>query len=179
MAVIQENNNANNANNSNSKQKGKHANNSNSNNQLAVKGAPMIVDRFYRYPMVNFAVNLGYAQYDKLKTSNVTVGEVMTKAESLATYFWQKVLPIVEKFQEPISKADKLACDTLDFVETKINQVTHGIQQHQQQATQWERHDRVNCQQQQQQLQPLIVSKLQRIILIITRPWRHWLAPQI
>lgn len=89
--------------------------------ELAIKRrAPMIVDRFYRYPMVNMAVNLGYAQYDKLKTSNVTVGEVMTKAESLASYFWQKVLPIVEKFQEPISKADQLACDTLDFVENKL-----------------------------------------------------------
>uniref|UniRef100_A0A6G1SQ36 Lipid storage droplets surface-binding protein 1 n=1 Tax=Aceria tosichella TaxID=561515 RepID=A0A6G1SQ36_9ACAR len=82
-----------------------------------------IVDRVYRYPMINMAITLGYTQYDKLKSSNVTVGEVMTKAESLAAYFWKKVSPFVERFQEPISKVDKLACDTLDFVEEKVNQV--------------------------------------------------------
>ena len=95
--------------------------------QLAVKKVtPMIVDRFTKYPVVNMAINLGYAQYDKLKTSNVTVGDVMTKAENLASYFWQKLLPIVEKFHEPINKADRLACDTLDYVETKITQVTRA-----------------------------------------------------
>lgn len=113
MALIQENNQHHSASKQQHRGKG--------NQELAVKRlSPMIVDRFFKYPMVNMAVNLGYAQYDKLKTSSVTVGEVMTKAESLASYFWQKVLPIVEKFQEPISKADQLACDTLDFVENKL-----------------------------------------------------------
>lgn len=98
---------------------------SNKADQLAVrKGTPMIVSRVYKYPVINMAITLGYSQYDKLKSSNVTVGEVMTKVESLASYFWQRVSPIVEKFQEPINQADRLACDTLDFVETKISQVT-------------------------------------------------------
>lgn len=93
--------------------------------QLAVrKSTPKIVDRVYRYPVVNMAITLGYSQYDKLKSSSVTVGEVMAKAESLAAYVWRKVSPIVEKFQEPINKADRLACDTLDFVEDKIGQMT-------------------------------------------------------
>lgn len=94
-----------------------------SDQQALRKATPMIVDRVYRYPMINMAITLGYNQYDKLKSSNVTVGEVMTKAESLAAYFWQKVSPFVERFQEPINKVDRLACDTLDFVEEKVNQV--------------------------------------------------------
>lgn len=80
----------------------------------------MIVDRVNRIPMVNFAVSMGFTQYDKLKSSNVTVGQVMSRAESLAAYFWTKVQPIVEKLQDPINKADQLACDTLDFVEVKL-----------------------------------------------------------
>lgn len=70
--------------------------------------------------MVNLAVSMGFSQYDKLKSSNVTVAEVMTRAEGWATYVWQKVQPIVERLQDPISKADELACHTLDFVEGKL-----------------------------------------------------------
>lgn len=82
-----------------------------------------IVERVSNYPMVNMAISVGYTQYEKLKSSNVTVGEVMSKAEGLALYFWQKVQPIVAKFQEPITKADQLACDTLDYFENKVTQL--------------------------------------------------------
>lgn len=94
--------------------------------QLALKkSTPMIVERVYKIPVISMAVSLGFSQYDKLKSSNVTVGEVMTKAEGWAAYVWQKVQPIVEKFQEPINKADRLACNTLDFVEDKLHQMSH------------------------------------------------------
>jgi len=93
----------------------------NSNNQQVRKA--QIVERVSNYPMVNMAITVGYTQYEKLKTSNVTVGEVMSKAEGLALYFWQKVQPIVAKFQEPITKADQLACNTLDFFENKVTQL--------------------------------------------------------
>lgn len=82
---------------------------------------PMIVERVNRIPMVNFAVSVGFSQYDKLKSSSVTVGDVMTKAEGWAAYVWAKVQPIVEKLQDPINKADQLACNTLDFVEDKLH----------------------------------------------------------
>lgn len=119
----------------------KHQHNKKQNqDQLALrKSTPMIVERFYKMPVVSMAITLGFSQYDKLKSSNVTVGEVMSRAEGWAAFVWQKVQPIVEKFQEPINKADKLACDTLDFVEDKIHQVSHHVlhtqQQSQQQAT--------------------------------------------
>lgn len=109
--------------NQNHQQQKKAAGKQKSDQQAVLKATPMIVDRVYRYPMINMAITLGYTQYDKLKSSNVTVGEVMTKAESLAAYLWHKVSPFVERFQEPINRVDKLACDTLDFVEEKVNQV--------------------------------------------------------
>lgn len=94
--------------------------------QLAVKKAtPMIVERFYKIPMVNMALTVGYTQYDKLKASSVTVGEVISRAEGWAAFVWQKVQPIVDKLQDPISRADRLACNTLDFVEGKITQMSH------------------------------------------------------
>lgn len=95
--------------------------NQNNNNQQIRKAK--IVQRVSNYPMINMAISLGYNQYEKLKSSNVTVGDVMSKAEGLAMYFWQKVQPIVVKFQEPITKADQLACDTLDFFESKVTQL--------------------------------------------------------
>lgn len=91
------------------------------------KHTPMIVERVNKMRMVNFAVTMGFSQYNKLKSSNATVGDVITRAESFAAYLWQRVQPIVEKlqpivdkFEEPISKADRLACNTLDFVEDKL-----------------------------------------------------------
>jgi len=51
----------------------------------------------------------------------VTIGDVITRAEGWAAYFWQKVQPIVEKLQDPINKADQLACHSLDFVENKLH----------------------------------------------------------
>lgn len=84
---------------------------------------PMIVDRVNKIPMVNFAISMGFSQYDKLKTSNITVGDVMTKAESWALFVWSKVAPIVDKLQDPINKADQLACQTFDFVEDKLSTV--------------------------------------------------------
>lgn len=89
----------------------------------ARKGTPQIVERVNKFPIVNFAVSMSFTQYDRLKSSNITVGDVMTRAESWAVYVWQKVQPIVEKLQDPINKADKLACQTLDFVEDKFNSV--------------------------------------------------------
>lgn len=70
--------------------------------------------------MVQFAVTMGFSQYDRLKASNVTVGDVMVRAEGWAAYVWEKVHPFVEKFQEPINKADQIACHTLDFVGDKL-----------------------------------------------------------
>lgn len=105
----------------NNNQQNRKANNANNTNSAAKKGTPMIVERVNRYPMVNFAVSVGFSQYDKLKSSNVTVGDVMSRAESWAIYVWQKVQPIVEKLQDPINKADQLACHTLDFVEDKLH----------------------------------------------------------
>ena len=88
------------------------------------KGAtPMIVARVNKIPIVSVAVSMGFSQYDKLKSSNVTVGDVMTRAESWAFYVWQKMQPIVEKLRDPINKADQLACNTLDFLEGKLNTV--------------------------------------------------------
>lgn len=87
------------------------------------KGTPMIVERVNRIPVVSFAISMGFSQYDKLKSSNVTVGDVMTRAESWAFYVWEKVKPIVEKLQDPINKADQIACNTFDFVEDKLNTV--------------------------------------------------------
>lgn len=104
----------------NQQQQNRKANNVNSSNGTFKKGTPMIVERVNRYPLVNFAVSIGFSQYDKLKSSNVTVGDVMSRAESWAVYVWQKVQPIVEKLQDPINKADQLACHTLDFVEDKL-----------------------------------------------------------
>lgn len=83
----------------------------------------MIVERVNRIPVVSFAISMGFSQYDKLKSSNVTVGDVMTRAESWAFYVWEKVKPIVEKLQDPINKADQIACNTFDFVEDKLNTV--------------------------------------------------------
>lgn len=80
---------------------------------------PMIVERVQKIPVISFAVSMGMTQYDKLKSSNVTVGEVMTRAENLAFYFWRKVQPIVEKL--PINKADKFVCNTIDYVEDKLS----------------------------------------------------------
>lgn len=87
------------------------------------KGTPLIVERVNKFPIVNIAISMSYSQYDRLKSSNITVGEVMTRAEGWAVYVWEKVQPIVEKLQEPINKADQLACQTLDFVEVKLGQV--------------------------------------------------------
>lgn len=81
---------------------------------------PMIVERVNKIPIVSFAVSMGFSQYDKIKSSHATVNQVFTKAEGLAAYLWQKVQPIVEKLEEPINKADRLACNTLDFVENKL-----------------------------------------------------------
>lgn len=104
--------------------KSKANNISNGPNQAGgVNGTPMIVERVNRIPVVSFAISMGYSQYDKLKSSNVTVGDVMTRAESWAFYVWEKVKPIVEKLQDPINKADQLACNTFDFVEDKLNSV--------------------------------------------------------
>lgn len=87
------------------------------------KGTPLIVERVNKFPLVNMAISMSYSQYDRLKSSNITVGDVMTRAESWAVYVWEKVQPIVEKLQEPINRADQLACQTLDFVEGKLCQV--------------------------------------------------------
>lgn len=87
------------------------------------KSTPMIVERVNKYPMVNLAISMGFTQYDKLKSSNVTVGDLMSKAEGWAAYLWEKAQPVIEKLQDPISKVDKIACDTLDFVEGKLNNV--------------------------------------------------------
>lgn len=96
------------------------------NTSMAVSktGKPMIVERFSKIPMVNKAIIMGYSQYDRLKSSNVTVGDVMSRAEGWAAFLWQKVQPIVEKLQEPINKADQLACKTLDYVENKLSHVS-------------------------------------------------------
>lgn len=83
----------------------------------------MIVERVNKIPAVHFAISLGYTQYDRLKASNATIGQVMNQAENFAAYLWQKVRPYVTKLQEPIDKADQLACNTLDFVESKIEHV--------------------------------------------------------
>lgn len=96
-------------------------------------GTPMIVERVNKIPMVNFAISVGFSQYDKFKSSNVTVGDVINRAEGWAFYVWQKVQPIVEKLQDPINRADQLACHTLDFVEDKYNTVKRTILQ-----TSWE-----------------------------------------
>lgn len=102
----------------------KASNNQTSNQQKTTrKGTPQIVERVNKFPIVNFAVSMGFTQYGRLKSSNITVGDVMTRAENLAVYFWQKVQPIVEKLQEPINKADMFACQTLDFVEDKFGSV--------------------------------------------------------
>lgn len=99
----------------------------NQNNKEAQKNAkkstPMIIERVNKIPMVKMAVTMGFSQYDKLKTSNVTVGELMTRAEGWAAYVWSKFQPIVEKL--PISRGDQLACSTLDFVEDKLKSVLH------------------------------------------------------
>ena len=92
-------------------------------NQSQAMRKAQIVERVSNYPMVNMAISVGYSQYEKLKSSNVTIGDVMSKAEGIAMYFLQKVQPIVVKFQEPITKADQLACDTLDYVESKVTQL--------------------------------------------------------
>lgn len=85
--------------------------------------SPMIIERVNKIPMVNLAISMGFSQYDKLKSSNVTIGDIMTKAEGWALYVWQKAQPLVEKLQQPIQKADQIACDTFDYVETKISSV--------------------------------------------------------
>lgn len=112
---------------SNSQKKHQQASNSSSNNKKLAK--PMIVDRVNKFPIVSMAVSMGFSQYDKLKSSNVTVGDVMTRAESWAAYVWEKVQPIVEKLQEPLHKADQLACTTLDFVESHLQSmpVPHSL----------------------------------------------------
>lgn len=107
-------------------QQGKHS--QRKQDQLAVKKAtPMIVERFYNIPVVSMAWTVGQTQYDKLKSSSVTVGDVIARAEGWAAFVWQKVQPIVDKLQDPISRADRLACNTLDFVEGKITQMSHVI----------------------------------------------------
>lgn len=60
-----------------------------------------IVDRVNQIPIVNMAVNVSHDRYDQLKQSNVTVGEVMSRAEQWAYCLWGSVQPIVSKFQEP------------------------------------------------------------------------------
>lgn len=114
-----------------SQQQASQNSNKSSSGQDSVKkaGTPMIVERVNRIPMVNFAISVGFSQYDKIKTSNVTVGDVINRAEGWAFYVWQKVQPIVEKLQDPINKADQLACHTLDFVEDKFNTVKRTILQ--------------------------------------------------
>lgn len=87
----------------------------------------MIVDRVNKIPIVNFAVSMGFSQYDRLKSSNATVGQAFTKAEGFAAYLWQKVQPIVEKLEEPINRADRLACNTLDFVENKLHSIDFRV----------------------------------------------------
>lgn len=81
----------------------------------------MIAARVNKIPMVNSAISMGFDHYGKLKESNLTVGDLMTKAENWAVFLWEKLQPIVEKLQDPIQKADQLACDTFDFVETKLS----------------------------------------------------------
>lgn len=82
--------------------------------------SPMIVERVNQIPIVNLAVTAGFSQYDKLKASNVTIGDVMSQAEKWASYFWSSVQPVVDKLHDPIEKADKLACKTLDYVEANV-----------------------------------------------------------
>lgn len=84
---------------------------------------PMIVEKVNKIPMVNFAISMGFSQYDKIKSSYATVGDVMVKAENLALFMWSKVQPIVDKLQDPINKADEFACQTFDFVEDKLSTV--------------------------------------------------------
>lgn len=91
------------------------------NTNNAKKSTPMIVARVNQIPVVKLAVSMGFSQYGKLKSSNVTVGELMTRAEGWAFYVWSKVQPIVEKLQDPINRGDQLACSALDFVEGKYN----------------------------------------------------------
>lgn len=62
---------------------------------------PAIVDRVNQIPMINMAVNVSFTQYGKLKQSNVTVGNVISKAEQFAFFMWGSVQPIVTKFQQP------------------------------------------------------------------------------
>lgn len=116
-----------------SNQRGEYNNQQQNNNKTQSKAlkktTPMIIDRVFKIPVINLAITVGFSQYDKLKSSNVTVGEVMTKAEGWAAYLWQKVQPIVEKLQDPINKADRLACNTLDYVEDKLHQVSNHVPQ--------------------------------------------------
>lgn len=89
------------------------------------KPTPMIVERVNKIPVVNLAITMGFSQYDRLKSSNVTVGDLMAKAESWAVYLWEKVQPVIDKLQDPIQKADQLACSTLDYVEgTRLLEAT-------------------------------------------------------
>lgn len=106
--------------NSNNKKSNSQTNTNSANKVSTKKGKPMIVERVNKIPVVQFAVAMGFSQYDKLKSSNITVGDVMSRAEGWAAYVWEMVQPIVEKLQEPISRADQLACHTLDFVEDKL-----------------------------------------------------------
>lgn len=80
----------------------------------------MIVERVNKIPIVSMAIAMGFAQYDKLKSSNVTVGEIMTKAENWAGFLFSKLRPVLDKFEEPITRADKIACSAMDYVEEKI-----------------------------------------------------------
>lgn len=88
--------------------------------QKQPRSRPLIVDKVNKIPVVSLAISMGFSQYDKLKASSLTVGDVMTRAEGWALYLWDKVQPIVDRLHEPIGKADKLACNTFDFVEHKL-----------------------------------------------------------
>lgn len=98
-------------------------NNNNQQSKASQKATPKIVERVNKIPAVNFAISVGFSQYDRLKASNITVGEVMTRAESWAVFVWQKMQPIIEKLQDPIKRADQLACTTFDYVEDKLKPV--------------------------------------------------------
>lgn len=99
------------------------------NQQTTTQNGPMIVERVNQIPIVNLAVTAGFTQYDKLKSSNVTVGGVISQAEKMAAYLWSQVQPVVNKLQDPIDKADKLACKTLDYVEASVPAIKKSPQE--------------------------------------------------
>lgn len=84
---------------------------------------PMLIERINKYPVVSAAISMGFSNYGRLKSSSPAVGDVMTKAEAWAAYLWTKVQPIVDKLQNPIHKADEIACQTLDYVEQTLSTV--------------------------------------------------------